>query len=119
MQDRYWTLETGGGIQAVADKKYMIHYNFRKNYIYHIIANLLIINIYIYRSSNALFELAWQGDGSVCFRANNGKYVFTKRSGHLYANVDAIDDACKYFFYLINRYLIIYIYFFITNIKCH
>jgi len=21
MQDRYWTLETGGGIQAVADKK--------------------------------------------------------------------------------------------------
>jgi len=22
MQDRYWTLETGGGIQAVADKKY-------------------------------------------------------------------------------------------------
>lgn len=57
------------------------------------------------RSSNALFELAWQGDGSVCFRANNGKYVSTKRSGHLYANVDAIDDACKYFFYLINRYL--------------
>lgn len=24
MQDRYWTLETGGGIQAVADKKYVI-----------------------------------------------------------------------------------------------
>ncbi|CAI6344413.1 unnamed protein product [Macrosiphum euphorbiae] len=79
MQDRYWTLETGGGIQAVADKK----------------------------SSNALFELAWQGDGSVCFRANNGKYVSTKRSGHLYANVDAIDDACKYFFYLINRPILV------------
>lgn len=61
------------------------------------------------RSSNALFELAWQGDGSVCFRANNGKYVSTKRSGHLYANVDAIDDACKYFFYLINRYVLNYI----------
>lgn len=68
---------------------------------------LLTILLFIIknRSSNALFELAWQGDGSVCFRANNGKYVSTKRSGHLYANVDAIDEACKYFFYLINRYL--------------
>jgi len=26
MQDRYWTLETGGGIQAVADKKYVVAY---------------------------------------------------------------------------------------------
>lgn len=28
MQDRYWTLETGGGIQAVADKKYTHHFRF-------------------------------------------------------------------------------------------
>ncbi|XP_075232061.1 fascin domain-containing protein singed isoform X1 [Lycorma delicatula] len=79
MQDRYWTLETGGGIQAVGDK----------------------------RSSNALFDLVWQGDGSVSFRANNGKYVATKRSGHLYANSDEVDDTCKYFFYLINRPILV------------
>ncbi|KAG8303246.1 Fascin [Homalodisca vitripennis] len=75
MQDRYWTLESGGGIQASGDK----------------------------RSSNALFDLVWQGDGSVCFRANNGKLIATKRSGHLYANSDVVDDSSKYFFYLVNR----------------
>lgn len=79
MQDRYWTLETGGGIQASGDNK----------------------------SSNALFELEWQGDGAVAFRANNGKYLMTKRSGHLYANADAIDDNCKYYFYLINRPILV------------
>ncbi|XP_046989522.1 protein singed [Schistocerca americana] len=79
MQDRYWTLETGGGIQASSDKK----------------------------SSNALFDLVWQGDGSVGFRANNGKFITTKRSGHLYANSDAVDDTAKYFFYLINRPILV------------
>lgn len=79
MQDRYWTLETAGGIQAAGDK----------------------------RSSNALFDLLWQGDGSVCFRANNGKYLMTKRSGHLYATAETIDDNCKYFFYLINRPILV------------
>jgi hypothetical protein len=79
MQDRYWTLETGGGIQAAGDK----------------------------RSSNALFDLMWQGDGSVAFRANNGRYVITKRSGHLYATSDTIDDNCKYFFYLVNRPILV------------
>lgn len=79
MQDRYWTLETGGGIQANGDK----------------------------RSSNALFDLIWQGDGSVAFRANNGRYVITKRSGHLYATADNMDENCKYFFYLINRPILV------------
>ncbi|KAL0278316.1 UNVERIFIED_CONTAM: hypothetical protein PYX00_000169 [Menopon gallinae] len=79
MQDKYWTLETGGGIQACGDK----------------------------RSSNALFDLVWQDDGSLCFRANNGKIVTTKRSGHLYANSDTVEDACKYFFYLINRPILV------------
>ncbi|KAJ1527247.1 hypothetical protein ONE63_008772 [Megalurothrips usitatus] len=79
MQDRYWTLESGGGIQAAGDKK----------------------------SSNALFDLVWQGDGSVGFRANNGKFVATKRSGHLYANADAVEEPSKYFFYLINRPILV------------
>lgn len=77
MQDRYWTLESGGGIQASEHK----------------------------RSSNGLFDLLWQPeDGTVALRANNGKYLATKRSGHLYANADSVnDDAAKYYFYLMNR----------------
>ncbi|XP_017757954.1 PREDICTED: protein singed [Eufriesea mexicana] len=80
MQDRYWSLEAGGGIQASEHK----------------------------RSSNALFDLIWQSeDGTVALRANNGKFVATKRSGHLYANADSVNgldsDASKYYFYLMNR----------------
>ncbi|XP_058791513.1 protein singed isoform X2 [Phymastichus coffea] len=79
MQDRYWTLESGGGIQASEHK----------------------------RSSNGLFDLIWQPeDGTVALRGNNGKYLATKRSGHLYANADNVNvenDACKYYFYLMNR----------------
>jgi fascin 1/2 len=72
-------LETAGGIQASAEKK----------------------------SSNALFELKWIDDGSVSFRANNGKYVACKRSGHLYANCDAPDENSKFYFYLINRPILV------------
>jgi len=75
MKDKYWTLETQGGIQASADKK----------------------------SSNALFELCWGSDGSVGFRGNNGKYVGAKRSGHLYANCEAGEEQAKFYFYLVNR----------------
>ncbi|KAL7289242.1 hypothetical protein TKK_0017180 [Trichogramma kaykai] len=80
MQDRYWSLESGGGIQAAEHK----------------------------RSSNCLFDLCWQpDDGTVALRANNGKYLATKRSGHLYANADSVEaadnDATKYYFYLMNR----------------
>lgn len=49
----------------------------------------------------------WQDDGSIGFRANNGKFIGTKKSGHLFANADTIDDSSKFFFYLINRYIII------------
>lgn len=62
---------------------------------------------WLFRSANALFELEWQGDGSVCLRANNGKLIATKRSGHLYANTDAIDETTKYFFYLVNRPILV------------
>lgn len=80
MQDRYWSLEAGGGIQASEHK----------------------------RSSNALFDLIWQSeDGTVALRANNGKFLATKRSGHLYANAESVNgldsDASKYYFYLMNR----------------
>ena len=76
MQDKYWTLEAGGGIQANAAKP----------------------------TSNALFDFQWQADGSVAFRANNGKFIASKKSGHLYANADNCDDeSARFYFYLINR----------------
>lgn len=79
MGDRYWTLEASGGVQASAPVK----------------------------TSNALFTLDYQPDGSVAFRANNGKYVATKKSGHLFANAEQIDDASKFYFYLINRPILV------------
>lgn len=48
--------------------------------------------------------MEWQADGSVGFRANNGKFIATKKSGHLYANSEAPEETSKFFFYLINRY---------------
>ena len=57
-----------------------------------------------FRSSNALFELIWHEDGSISFRGNNGKFVGTKKSGHLYANCDSDgEENTRYFFYLVNR----------------
>ncbi|GAB6020402.1 hypothetical protein CHUAL_003103 [Chamberlinius hualienensis] len=79
MQDKYWTLQGGGAIQANSDRG----------------------------SSNDLFDLTWQGDGSVAFRANNGKYIAAKKSGHLFANSEAIDDNSKFYFYLINRPILV------------
>lgn len=79
-QDRYWCLSTGGGIQATGNR----------------------------RCADALFELIWHGDGSVSFRANNGKYLATKRSGHLFAtNEDTEDMITRFYFYLINRPILV------------
>ena len=47
MQDRYFTLQPGGGVQA-ADKV---------------------------RTQQALFDLEWQEDGSVCIKGSNGNSV--------------------------------------------
>lgn len=79
MQDKYFTLQPGGGIQANEDR----------------------------RSSNSLFELVWQEDGSLAFRANNGKFVGTKKSGHLFANCESVEEKTKYYFYLINRPILV------------
>ena len=46
MQDKYFTLQAGGGVQAA-----------EKN-----------------RTPQALFDLEWQEDGSVCFKASNGRF---------------------------------------------
>ena len=48
MQDKYFNIQAGGGLQA-GDKT---------------------------RSDKGLFDLVWQEDGSVCFKASNGKKVY-------------------------------------------
>lgn len=78
-QDRYWCLSNGSGIQATGNR----------------------------RSADALFELVWHGDGSVSFRANNGKFLGTKRSGHLFATSESIEEIAKFYFYLINRPILV------------
>ena len=47
MQDKYFTIGAGGGVQA-SEKQ---------------------------RSEQALFDLVWQEDGSVCLKASNGKQI--------------------------------------------
>ncbi|XP_055303663.1 protein singed [Sitodiplosis mosellana] len=78
-QDRYWCLSNGAGIQATGNR----------------------------RCADALFEMVWHGDGSVSFRANNGKFLATKRSGHLFATSESIEDIAKFYFYLINRPILV------------
>ena len=62
MQDRYFTLATGGGIQAAEKKK----------------------------TDQALFDLIWQEDGSVSFKAANGKFP----------NVNTLINSLAQLFYL-------------------
>lgn len=100
-QDRYWCLSTGGGIQATGTL--IIKPNMLRQTFY-------LVSLFATgnrRSADALFELVWHGDGSVSFRANNGKLLGTKRSGHLFATSDAVEDVTKFFFYLINRPILV------------
>ena len=50
-----------------------------------------------------MFELNWHEDGSISFQGDNGKYIGTKKSGHLFANCDGTEENTKYYFYLVNR----------------
>eukprot|EP00088_Acartia_fossae_P066962 TRINITY_DN8325_c0_g2_i4.p1 TRINITY_DN8325_c0_g2~~TRINITY_DN8325_c0_g2_i4.p1 ORF type:complete len:505 (+),score=168.65 TRINITY_DN8325_c0_g2_i4:109-1623(+) len=79
MQDKYFTLQPGGGVQASESKK----------------------------SKEALFEILWHQDGSVSFKASNGKYLGTKKSGHLFANMDGIEENARFYFYLVNRPILV------------
>lgn len=66
--------------------------------------NIFYLSFPSHRTSNALFNFQWQADGSVAFQANNGKYVASKKSGHLFANADTPDEeSARFYFYLINR----------------
>ena len=43
-----------------------------------------------------MLDLNWLEDGAVTFKADNGKFVGTKKSGHLFANVDTVDERSKH-----------------------
>ena len=43
-----------------------------------------------------MLDLTWLEDGAVAFKADNGKFVGTKKSGHLFANVDTVEERSKY-----------------------
>jgi len=79
MQDKYFRLGPGGGLQAAETRG----------------------------AGAAALDLEWLDDGTVAFKAENGKYIGTKKSGHLFANVDTIEERSKYFFYLINRPILV------------
>jgi len=69
---------------------------------------LLSYEFFLSRENTALFEIQWHEDGSIALRASNGKFVGTKRSGHLYANCEDASEGgeekkARYFFYLVNR----------------
>jgi len=79
MQDKFFTVEAGGGIQASETRA----------------------------SSAGLFDLCWHQDGAVSFKANNGKYLMTKKSGHLYAKCEEVEENARFYFYLINRPILV------------
>ena len=65
---RYFSVQPGGGVQAGEAK----------------------------RPEQAPLQLVWQDNGTVAMKADNGKFVGTKKSGHLFANVDTVDERSKY-----------------------
>ncbi|XP_043219411.1 protein singed-like isoform X2 [Amphibalanus amphitrite] len=114
MQDKYWTLETSGGIQAASGK----NSNHRKGPHRERIDRAPLNGEVWWRAqpckqnhlsqtSNSLFDMLWHSDGSVSFRANNGKCLAAKKSGHLFANSEENEEAARFYFYLINRPILV------------
>ena len=76
---RYFSVQPGGGIQAGE----------------------------VRRPEQAPLEFSWQDDGTVALKADSGKFVGAKKSGHLFANMDLLEDNARFFFYLTNRPIMI------------
>ena len=75
VQDKYVSLGAGGGLQAGE----------------------------VTAAAAAPLELVWLEGGAVALKTDTGKLVTNKKSGHLFATADAVDERSKYFFHLINR----------------
>ena len=76
---RYFSVQPGGGVQAGE----------------------------VRRPQQAPLEFSWQDDGTVALKADSGKFVGAKKSGHLFANMDLLEDNARFFFYLTNRPIMI------------
>lgn len=60
-----------------------------------------------YRKSECLFDLEWQGDGSVALKACNGNYIFNKQTGSLLAQSTTVTEKEKFKVKIINRPLLV------------
>lgn len=80
VENEYWFLANNSGIQAKSgiDPK---------------------------KDNSAHFEFDYV-DGKTAIKASNGKYIFTKPAGHLYATSASVDEKEKFTFQCINRPLL-------------
>lgn len=54
-----------------------------------------------------MFDLQWQGDGSVGMLAENGKYVSHKSTGALVATAETLEEKEKFKVKIINRPILV------------
>lgn len=54
-----------------------------------------------------MFDLEWQGDGSIALKACNGLYIFNKQTGCLLAQSTTITDKEKFKVKIVNRPLLV------------
>ena len=60
------------------------------------------------RNKNALFEVDWNGDGTIAVRAPNGKYIQSRQTGQLVGISDsAATEKEKFYVRIINRPLLL------------
>lgn len=57
--------------------------------------------------AECLFDLEWQGDGSIALKACNGLYIFNKQTGCLLAQSTTITDKEKFKVKIVNRPLLV------------
>ncbi|KAK6170073.1 hypothetical protein SNE40_018553 [Patella caerulea] len=77
--NKYWSYESGGGIMNVGNEI----------------------------CKNTLFDVEWQGDGSVTIKASNNNYIFNKPTGCLFALSESATEKEKFKVKMVNRPAII------------
>ncbi|GFR65618.1 fascin [Elysia marginata] len=81
VDNTYWNQENLGGIQATAKDR---------------------------ENKNALFEVEWNGDGTIALKAPNGKYIQSRQTGQLVGISDsAASEKEKFYLRIINRPLLL------------
>ena len=57
--------------------------------------------------NECLFDVEWQGDGSVAIKACNGHYIFNKQTGSILAQSTTVTEKEKFRVKIINRPLLV------------